>query len=103
MPEAHRALGYFRQWCEKDFDGALEEFRAAVRLGPNDGELLHDLGLALKSKGRWDEAIAAFERALSFVPSLGAAILANLGAEAGWAPIRVDGARLAAQHILRLL
>ena len=47
---------------------AVGEFRAALALMPGSVDVLNNLGIALGSLGRLDEAIESFERALSVRP-----------------------------------
>jgi tetratricopeptide (TPR) repeat protein len=41
-----------------DLDGAIAEWREALRLNPNYGDAHYNLGVALWHKGDWDGAIA---------------------------------------------
>ncbi len=52
------------------FDEAIEDFKAALALDPNDPQLHYDLGLAYKFKDRLDEAIAELTRAGRDGPAL---------------------------------
>jgi Flp pilus assembly protein TadD len=51
-----------------DFAGALEEFRAAVKLRPQDADAEANLGSALAETGNVAEARRHFERALQLNP-----------------------------------
>lgn len=44
---------------------ALEEFKRAVELDPRYGEAQHNLGVAYAEGGKWEEAIRAYQKALS--------------------------------------
>jgi tetratricopeptide (TPR) repeat protein len=46
-------------------ESALEDCREAVRLQPNSGPYLDSLGLALLRSGKLDEALAAYDKAVS--------------------------------------
>lgn len=67
------------------FDEALEEYRQALRTGPNTVDGLVSVGNALFAKGRQDEAMEFYERALQVNPDNPeahvnlAVILANRG------------------------
>jgi protein O-GlcNAc transferase len=51
-------------------DEAVECYRRALAISPNDATVHANLGSALKALGRLDEAIASFERALALQPGL---------------------------------
>ncbi len=51
-----------------DLEGAVAAFEAALRLAPENADLLSNLGLALKQADRDDEAIAVLRRALTRSP-----------------------------------
>jgi len=53
----------------EDFEGAVEHFRAAVRIHPEDSNAEANLGGALAETGHWKEARAHLERALVIDPS----------------------------------
>ena len=52
-----------------DLDGAIAEYREALRLNPNDDEAHFNLGVALGKKGDWDGAIAEYREALRLNPN----------------------------------
>ena len=52
-----------------DLNGAEAEFRAALRLSPNDALVLAGLGMALCQPGRLEEADGYLERALKLAPN----------------------------------
>jgi eukaryotic-like serine/threonine-protein kinase len=74
---AHQGLGLTLH-AKGDIDGAIAEFRTAIRLQPNAAAAHSNLGAALKAKGNLDDAIAEWRVALSLAPELAAAH-ANLG------------------------
>jgi Flp pilus assembly protein TadD len=49
---------------ENNFAAAVEEFRAAVRLNPQDANAEANLGAALAESGNWKEARTHLEKAL---------------------------------------
>lgn len=52
----------------RDIDGALARFTKAVDANPDDPEALNNLGQMLVRKGRAEEAIAQFDRAIKIAP-----------------------------------
>ena len=61
-----------------DFDGAIKEFRLAVRLNPRSSKEHFELGLALKAKGDLDGAVSEYREAIRIDPGLAEAH-ANIG------------------------
>ncbi len=78
--------GYFDAWLHlamarldmEDYEGAREASAEAGKLKPRDPRPLNVLGLSYKGQELYDEAIAAFERALGVTPGYTRA-LHNLG------------------------
>src|SRR5439155_16746857 len=68
LPEVHRALGYYRYYAERDFSGALTEFRAARQSAPNDADMIVAVACVQSRLGHFDEAIAEMHRAIEFNP-----------------------------------
>jgi serine/threonine-protein kinase len=62
-PEVRVATGFLRYWGDGDYTGALAEFEAAAAELPNNGDALIGAGSVLRRLGRYEEAIARFERA----------------------------------------
>jgi len=79
LPEARQALAmvYYRQ---RHFARALEELTATAQLRPGSAELWEDIGFAHRRLGQWDEALAAYDKAMALDPR-DAARIADLGAE----------------------
>ena len=50
------------------FDGALDSFEQAILLEQNDPDLWNYKGIALRSLGRYNEAIECFNKSLSLDP-----------------------------------
>jgi len=65
---AHALLGLALA-NKDDWDGAVAEYREALRLDPNDGLMHLGLGLALWGKGNWDGAITEYREALRLNPN----------------------------------
>ncbi len=66
LPEVHQAKGYYLEWIEKDFEGALAEYEIALRSRPNNSEILSNIGRLFLFRGRAAESseyfIEAYER-----------------------------------------
>ena len=65
--EAHRILGLI-YWAESDYDKALEQISAAIRLSPRDERARLALSRVLSSAGKDAEAAAALEETLRVLP-----------------------------------
>lgn len=50
------------------YDEAINEFKKALKLSPNDAEIYYHLGLAYESINNIDEAIKMYQRALEIDP-----------------------------------
>ena len=68
LGEAHMALGLCLYWGEKNYDAALKEFEVAAAASPNNAEIYTYVGGIYRRQGRWREAVASFDRALSLDP-----------------------------------
>ena len=68
LGEAHlaRALCFYR--IERDYDAAMQELAIAERLLPNDANVEITSAFIDRRKGRWREALARIERALTRDP-----------------------------------
>jgi serine/threonine protein kinase/tetratricopeptide (TPR) repeat protein len=66
--EAHlaRALHLYNGYL--DYDGALAELEVASRSLPNDSRIFFRMGLIQRRRGRWEESIRNFERAIEIDP-----------------------------------
>lgn len=53
---------------EGNFEEALAFFEQALLKNPNDPDLLNSKGVALRSLGRYDEAIECFNKSLEIDP-----------------------------------
>ena len=68
LPEVRRALGYYRYRAERDFSGALAEFRAARARAPNDADTIEAVAYVQRRLGHFDEAIAELHHAIELDP-----------------------------------
>jgi TolB-like protein len=67
LPEAHSALAMYWQIDNRDVAKAIEEWERAVR-GPNVADLHVRLASAYRAAGRWQDAVAEYERASGLAP-----------------------------------
>ena len=77
LPEAHLALGFYHYYCERDYEGALDEFAIARQSLPNSSEVYFAIGAIQRRQGRWAESTANMEKAASLNPK-DAFLLVNL-------------------------
>jgi TolB-like protein/Flp pilus assembly protein TadD len=77
LPEGHLALGFYHYYCERDYQGALDEFAIAKLSLPNSAEVYMAIGAIERRQGKWKESTANLERAASLSPK-DAWILQNL-------------------------
>jgi tetratricopeptide (TPR) repeat protein len=68
-PEVRLAQGSFAYACNNDWQGALDEYRAAEAGLPNDAQLQYRMALALRRLGDYGEALARLERCATLNPS----------------------------------
>ena len=68
QPETRLAVGTFAYSCDNDWSRALQEYRAAVAVQPNDAQLFYLMGLALRRLGQPQEAAVCFGRSLELNP-----------------------------------
>ena len=66
--EAHTSLGVYMAWFDNDWEGSERGLRRAIALNPNYAFAQDQLGLMLGLVGRFDEAIAAEQKALALDP-----------------------------------
>lgn len=60
LGEAHLAIGQCIYWFERDYDAALVEFDAALRLAPNNSETGGLIAAIKRRQGKWDEALEGY-------------------------------------------
>jgi len=68
LGEGHLALGLYLYYEEANYEGALRELNLAAQALPNDGDVGLYIAAVQRRRGRWAEAIAAYEHALSIDP-----------------------------------
>ena len=68
LPEAHLALGFYHYYCERDYEGALDEFAIAMKTLPNSSEVYFAIGAIQRRQGKWAESTANMEKAASLSP-----------------------------------
>ena len=66
--EAHTSLGVFKAWFEYDWDGSERELRRAIALNPSYAYAHDQLNQMLGLVGRFDEAIAEGQLAITLDP-----------------------------------
>ncbi len=62
LGEAHFALGQCAYWFDEDYERALAEFATAQQALPNDSNIGAYVAAIRRRQGRWDEALAAYQR-----------------------------------------
>src|SRR5262245_9991912 len=77
LPEGHLALGFYHYYCERDYQGALDEFAVAQKSLPNSSEVYFAIGAIQRRQGKWAESTANMEKAASLSPK-DAFLLVNL-------------------------
>jgi len=68
LPEARLARGLYEMYVTRDLDRALGDLDAVVRLRPSAAAAHFALGLALRRRGRFDDALAHLTRAWDLDP-----------------------------------
>jgi len=66
--EAAAALGAFKYYCLRDYDGAVEQFKLAHERAPNDAHSLTAMGLVKRRQGHVEESIAVQQEAARLDP-----------------------------------
>jgi protein O-GlcNAc transferase len=72
-PEPRHMLGVLRLQQGRNSE-ALELIGAALKINPRNADMMANYGSALKGLGRFDEAIAAYEKALAIRPDFAGAL-----------------------------
>jgi serine/threonine-protein kinase len=68
LPEAHEALSWYWGPGKGDPVRSGEEMKLAIQGFPNNAEYHQNLGNTYRDQGRWEEAVAEFERAIQLEP-----------------------------------
>ena len=68
LSEAHYALGLCLYWFDADYEGASRELARASALAPGDADIQLIAAAILRREGKWQEALAAFERVQKLDP-----------------------------------
>jgi Tfp pilus assembly protein PilF len=68
LAETQMTQGYYHYYGSLDYDNALEQFRIVQRRQPNNADALLSIGGILRRQGKWEEAVANFERAVELDP-----------------------------------
>ena len=98
LAESRGALGWYCYQGLLDFPRALEEFGAALRIQPNNSDVLHGVAYVRTHQGRWAEAAAAISEAVQSDPE-NATLLVSSGAMYARARRYADADRAYAQAI----
>ncbi len=77
LPEARLAMGFYYYYCERDYQGALDQFAIAKLRLPNSPEVYMAIGAIERRQGKWKESTANLEKAASLSPK-DAWVLQNL-------------------------
>jgi tetratricopeptide (TPR) repeat protein len=68
LGEGHLSLGIYQYWGHRDYAQALQQFELARRALPNSADVELWVGAIARRQGRWDDAIAHFQRAVALAP-----------------------------------
>jgi TolB-like protein/Flp pilus assembly protein TadD len=63
LGDAHLALAFFHYYGDRNYKRARTEIEIAQQATPNDAEIWDAAGAVGRREGRWDEAVADFEKA----------------------------------------
>ena len=77
LGEALLARGFYRYRVLRDYPAALQDFQAARQRLPNDAEVLTAMAALERRLGRWDDAVAHAQAALSLDPRNMTTLLGN--------------------------
>jgi len=67
-PDGHLAMGYYHYYISRDYDRALEQFEFALKLQPNNSDLIAAVAYVHRRQGKWEEATNGLRRALQLDP-----------------------------------
>lgn len=94
LGQAHRALANVKAYYDWDWDGAEKEFKRAVELDPNSGDIHIEYGRYLACVGRSRDSIAEIEQARRLGDAPGFAIMLALVAAREYDRAIVEGNKL---------
>jgi TolB-like protein/Flp pilus assembly protein TadD len=77
LGEARLALAYYHYYGSREYELAREQLDLARRATPNDAEIWDGVAAVDRRQGRWDQAVANFEKARELDPR-NAAVIWNL-------------------------
>ncbi len=77
LGEAVLARGFYRYRVLRDYPAALQDFQAAQQRLPNDAEVLAAMAALERRLGRWDDAVAHAQAAMSLDPRNMMTLLGN--------------------------
>lgn len=95
MPKVHNALGLVYHAMNRSA-ASLEHYERAVQLDPEYSEAYNNLGTLLLDEGRYDEAIAAFKKALGDILYATPALAEG---NMGWAYYQLGNRKKALKHL----
>ena len=78
LAEAHIALGNFYYYGKRQYDEALNEFRRALELRPNNVQAQEQIAFIYRRQGRWELALSEMAKCEERDPR-NATLIANLG------------------------
>ena len=62
LGEAHLAIGQCIYWFDQDYDAALVEFDAALRLAPNNSETGGLIAAIKRRQGKWEQSLEGYRQ-----------------------------------------
>jgi TolB-like protein/Tfp pilus assembly protein PilF len=68
LGQAHFALALYHYWGHRDYEAAKQELQIARLALPNSADVASIEAAVARRQGRWDEALAGFQRAVLFDP-----------------------------------
>lgn len=68
LTEAHLALGFLFYHRDRDYEGALSQFRMALERKPSSAELYNAIGAVQRRQGKLEESAGSFIRAYDLDP-----------------------------------
>lgn len=74
-PEVREGVGDYFYYGLRDYDRALEEYRAALERLPNSATLIARVAWIQRRKGRWEESLAGLERVREMDPRSASVLL----------------------------